>query len=62
MSLFHTFLRPLGDALTNETVREVADQVVKDSVYGNMTVREELYYIYGNITVASKIYQLVSAQ
>ena len=61
MSLFHTFLRPLGDALTNETVREVADQV-EGVVYGNITVREELYYIYGNITVATKIDQLVSAQ
>ena len=53
VSLFHTFLRPLGNALTNETVREVIDQE-------EGSVREELFFAYGNITVATKIYQLVS--
>ena len=54
VSLFHSFLRPLGDALTEETVREIAG-LEEDSV------REELLAIYGSITVATKIYQLVSA-
>ena len=53
VSLFHSFLRPLGDALTEETVSEVAG-------LEENSVREELLAIYGNITVATKIYQLVS--
>lgn len=54
VSIFRTFVRPLGNALTNETVRAVIGQ-------GEDSVREDLHYVYGNITVATKIYQLVSS-
>ena len=53
VSIFHRFLRPFGVALTEETVREVA-QMDRGSV------RQELYDIYGHlVTVATKTYQLV---
>ena len=54
VSIFHTFLRPFGIALTEETLREVAQMA-------NGSVRQELYDIYDYlVTAATKTYQLVS--
>ena len=53
VSIFHSFLRPFGVALTEETLREVAQM-------DNGSVRQELYDIYDNlVTAATKTYQLV---
>ena len=53
VSIFQSFLRPFGDALTEETLREVAQQQPD-------TVRQDLYDIYGSLaTAATKTYQLV---
>ena len=52
VSIFHMFLRPVGDALVSETLREVAE--MEDSF------REELFDVYGDLAaVATKLYQLV---
>ena len=54
VSIFQSFLRPIGAALTEETLREVA-QMERD------TVRQELYDVYGSLaTAATRAYQLVS--
>lgn len=53
VSIYQTFLRPLGVALTNETVREIV-YMERD------TVRRELTDIYDSLAaVAMKTYQLV---
>ena len=53
VSVFHTFLRPFGVALTEETLREVTRMA-------NGSVRQELYDIYDYlVTAATKTYQLV---
>ena len=54
VSVFQTFLRPLGLALTEETVREVVRREAG-------TVRRELSEIYSKLAIAAKkTYQLVS--
>ena len=53
VSVFQTFLRPMGLALTEETVREVVRRE-RD------TVRRDLSVVYNNLaTAAAKTYQLV---
>lgn len=53
VSIFQSFLRPIGAALTEETLREVA-------LMERDTVRQELYDIYGSLAAAStRTYQLV---
>lgn len=53
VSIFQSFLRPFGDALTEETLREVVEMQPN-------SVRKELLEIYRALaTVAIKTYQLV---
>lgn len=53
VSIFQSFLRPFGDSLTEETLREVV-------LMQPGSVREELYDIYDFLaTVTTKTYQLV---
>ena len=53
VSIFHTFLRPLGHALTEETVREVV-RMERD------TVSRQLSEVFSSLAAASEsTYQLV---
>lgn len=54
VSIFQTFLRPLGLALTEEAVRDVVRRE-------RNTVYRELYDVFSSVaTAANKTYQLVS--